>query len=159
MSAILRAVFAMVELRRTILLVEDDNDDQRLVRRALEKNNVANEVLVVGTGNAALEAVERGEHAGAPFDLVILDLRLPDIDGLEVLRAIRRHERLTLTPVVVLTGTATDGDIVVAYRDGANSVVIKPIEPTEFSEMLLNVTMYWLLVNCAPTSAAPGPTC
>ncbi len=131
----------------TVLLVEDNLDDERLVRRTLEKNNVTNEVVVAITGQGALDALQEMERLGQRPDLVILDVKLPDMSGLQVLKDLRENPRTQLVPVVVLTGNASPDDVAAAYRIGANSVVLKPADFAEFSEALLHLTIYWLLVN------------
>lgn len=132
---------------KTILLVEDNPDDKRVVLNILEKNNVTNEVVVASDGETAIKKLTgEGEEALSP-DLILLDRRLPGMDGIEVLKQIRSHEATRVIPVVVLTGMAGPSEIRKAYELGANSVVIKPTNITDFGDVILNTTMYWLLIN------------
>lgn len=138
-----------------ILLVEDNLDDERLTLRALRKNNIVNEVVVAGDGSFALDYLfRRGDHAnlaGAPLpSLVVLDLGLPGMDGIEVLRQIRASEETRMIPVVVMTSSDDDAKVDLAYRNGASSFVRKPVDPEQFSEAILNMAMYWLLLNVTP---------
>lgn len=138
-----------------ILLVEDNASDEALTLRALKKNNIQNEVVVVRDGAAALDWLfARGAHAdraGASLpQLVLLDLKLPKISGLEVLRAIRADERTKLLPVVILTSSKQDQDLIEGYGSGANSYVIKPVDFVQFSEAVRNLGLYWLIINERP---------
>jgi len=138
-----------------ILLVEDNPDDEELTRLALREHGMANEVVVVRDGAEALDFfARRGRHAGRdPSDLpqvVLLDLNLPKIDGLTVLRRIREDPRTSLLPVVVLTSSEDDDDIAGSYRSGANSFVRKPVDFDEFREAVHHLGMYWLLLNRLP---------
>ena len=134
-----------------ILLVEDDPDHEALAIRALRKANVANEIEVARDGAEALEylkAVEAGSKRMP--QLVLLDLKLPKVDGLEVLRNIRSSERAALLPVVVLTSSDEERDIVTSYRLGVNSYIRKPVNFTDFAEATRQLGMYWLLLNQCP---------
>lgn len=138
-----------------ILLVEDNASDAELTLRALKKNGVRNDVVVVRDGASALDYVfSRGIYsgnAGAPLpELVLLDLNLPKIGGLDVLRAIRADARTQLLPVVILTSSKQDQDLLAGYRSGANSYVAKPVDFVEFSEAVRNVGLYWLALNQRP---------
>ncbi len=137
-----------------ILLVEDDPDHEALAIRALRKANVANEVRTARDGAEAIaymDGISRGENA-VP-QLVLLDLKLPKIDGLEVLRAIRANDKTALLPVVVLTSSDEERDIVASYRLGVNSYIRKPVNFTDFAEATRQLGMYWLLLNqCPPTA-------
>ena len=135
-----------------ILLVEDDPDDEALTRRALEKNNVRNELVVARDGQEALDYLR-----GAPRlpELVLLDLKLPKIDGFEVLRRLRADERTRLLPVVVLTSSNEQRDVASSYSLGANSYVRKPVDFKEFTEAARQLGLYWLLLN-EPPPAVPG---
>jgi two-component system, response regulator len=138
-----------------LLLVEDNDDDLALTLRALEKNNLSNEVVTVRDGLEALDFLFcRGAYAGRdPLhlpELVLLDLKLPKIDGLEVLRQIRGHPKTALLPVVILTSSAEDRDVVQSYRLGANSYVQKPVDFGQFLEATRQLGMYWLLLNRRP---------
>ncbi len=140
---------------RTILLVEDNPDDEALTLRAMKKNNILNPVVVARDGAEALDFLfRRGLHADRDPDLliqvVLLDLKLPKVDGLEVLRQIRGDARTGLTPVVVLTTSKTDRDMVESYRLGANSYVAKPVDFVQFSEAVRQLGIYWLLLNEPP---------
>jgi len=140
---------------KVILLVEDDPDDEALALRALRRNNIKNEVVVVRDGVEALDYVF-GTGAYSSRDatelpqVVLLDLKLPKIDGLEVLRRIRADPRTEILPVVVLTSSKEDRDVVESYARGANSYVRKPVEFNEFSEAVRQLGLYWLLLNERP---------
>lgn len=129
---------------RSILLVEDNPDDEKLVIRSLRRSKIANEIKVARNGEEALDIL----FSDAPLPtLVLLDIKLPKIDGLEVLRRIRASDRTRLLPVVVLTSSSEERDIVDSYYLGANSYVRKPVEFDQFAEAVTQVGMYWLLVN------------
>ena len=137
---------------RVILLVEDNQSDEELTLRALKKSNILNPVVVVRDGAEALDYLfTRGAHAQRPAteipQVVLLDLKLPKIDGLEVLRAIRADDRTKLLPVVVLTSSIQDQDIVASYGLGANSYVRKPVDFTQFVEAVRQLGLYWLVIN------------
>ena len=140
------------DVSKTIVLVEDNPDDVELTLRAFEKANIANEVQVVRDGAEALDLLlARGAHEGRePADdphLVLLDLKLPRLGGLEVLRELRRHPRTELMPVVVLTSSQEERDVVESYRLGANSYVRKPVDFAEFAEATRQLGLYWLVLN------------
>lgn len=140
---------------KTILLVEDNADDQELARMALEESRVANQVEVVGDGAEALAHLfpEEGDSSGVMDPLpavVLLDLKLPRVDGMEVLRRIRGDERTRLLPVVVLTSSSEEEDIVDSYGLGANSYMRKPVDFDQFHDMVKQFGMYWLLLNEVP---------
>ena len=140
---------------KTILLVEDNADDEALTIRALKKNNIMNEVVVAHDGAEALEYLfGTGKHAGRNTSLmpevILLDLKLPKIDGLEVLRRLRSDERTELLPVVVLTSSKEERDMIESYRLGANSYVRKPVDFAQFSEAVRQLGLYWLILNEAP---------
>ena len=140
---------------RTILLVEDNPDDVELTRRAFVKNRIQNELVVVYDGLSALEYLNRtGEFASLPESplpaVVLLDLKLPKLDGIEVLHAIRSNEKTKLLPVVILTSSNEELDIIKSYTSGANSYVRKPVVFEEFIEAMSKLGMYWLLLNEAP---------
>lgn len=135
-----------------ILLVEDNPDDELLTRRALKKNNILNDVVVAHDGVEALDYLFGvGMYAGRnPYELpqvMLLDLNLPRIDGLEVLRRIRADERTRLLAVVVLTSSKEEQDVISSYRLGANSYVRKPVEFYEFAEAVKQLGLYWLILN------------
>ena len=131
-----------------ILLVEDNPDDVLFTMRAFERNNISNEVVVAVDGEQALEFLLPEDDAEALCPaLVLLDVNLPKVDGLEVLRRIRSHSRTAGLPVVVLTTSNEERDIVESYRLGANSFVRKPVTFGEFVEATKVLGVYWLLVN------------
>jgi two-component system response regulator len=140
---------------RSILLVEDNPDDQALTARALQKGNLADRLVVVFDGFDALDYLfATGDHAGRdPRQLpalVLLDLNLPRTDGFGVLRRIRADERTRLLPIVILTSSAEEQDIVKSYRLGANSFVRKPVDPDEFDETVRQLGLYWTGLNQPP---------
>lgn len=136
----------------TILLVEDNPDDELLTLRALRQQNLANDIVVVRDGVEALEFLF-AEGAYADRDatdtpsLVLLDLKLPKLDGLEVLRRIRADERTKLIPVTILTSSDEQKDLVESYNLGANSYVRKPVDFDQFTEAVRQLHLYWLLLN------------
>lgn len=134
-----------------ILLVEDDPDHEALAIRALRKANVANEIKVARDGAEALEymkAILEGKERMP--QLVLLDLKLPKVEGLDVLRSIRASDRTALLPVVVLTSSDEERDIVASYRLGVNSYIRKPVNFNDFAEATKQLGMYWLLLNQCP---------
>lgn len=135
-----------------ILLIEDNPDDEALTVRALQKNNIRNEVVVARDGVEALDfLLGTGVHTGRDLSIMpnvtLLDLKLPRIDGLEVLKRIRANERTRLLPVVVLTSSNEDRDRLESYGLGANSYVRKPVDFTEFVDAVRHLGLYWLLLN------------
>jgi CheY-like chemotaxis protein len=145
-----------------ILLVEDNPDDQELTRRALEENDIANEIVVAQDGAEALDYLfGRGRWADRDLDvqpqLVLLDLKLPKVDGLEVLRRVRADERTARLPVIVLTSSREESDVAESYGSGANSYVRKPVDFTEFREAVRQVGLYWLLLNEPPPRRRRSP--
>lgn len=144
---------------RTILLVEDNDDDVELTLRAFGKNNIANEIVVVRDGEEALEYLfATGAHSApgamALPAVVLLDLKLPKLDGLEVLRRLRGDERTRRLPVVVLTSSNEQKDIVSSYDLGANSFVRKPVDFAQFIEAARQLGLYWLVLN-EPSPPSP----
>ena len=140
---------------RTILLVEDNPDDVELTLRALQQYNVKNEVAVVRDGAEALDYLfARGAYAErsvCPMPaVVILDLKLPKVDGLEVLQRMRTDERTELLPVVILTSSKEEKDMINGYKLGANSYVRKPVDFTQFIEAARQLGLYWLVINEPP---------
>ncbi len=138
-----------------ILLVEDNPQDAELTIRALKKRNFANQLIHVQDGQAALDFIfGTGAYAGrdvhAQPKVVLLDLKLPKIDGIEVLRRIRADERTKMLPVVVLTSSREDRDVIETYRLGTNSYIVKPVEFENFSEAVSNLGLYWLVLNQPP---------
>lgn len=137
-----------------ILLAEDNENDAELTLRALRKRNLANHVVWVKDGAAALDYL-LGPAASAPLPkVVLLDLKMPKVDGLEVLRRLRGEERTKLIPVVVLTSSHEEADIVKSYELGANSFIVKPVEFDSFSEAVAQLGLYWLLLNQRPAMSA-----
>ncbi|MGC2636411.1 MAG: response regulator [Acidobacteriaceae bacterium] len=143
-----------------ILLVEDNPDHVALTIRALKKNNIANEVVVAPDGAQALDMLfGRGEHEGRPMNMpqvVLLDLKLPRVDGLEVLRTLRSDERTRLLPVVILTSSDEEQDVVQSYNSGANSYIRKPVDFMQFLDATKQLGLYWLVLNEGPKIAANG---
>ena len=142
-----------------ILLVEDNPHDAELTIRALKKRNLANHLVHVQDGQAALDFLfGTGTHEGRDVHhrprVVLLDLKLPKVDGIEVLRQLRADERTKLLPVVVLTSSREERDIVETYQLGANSYIVKPVEFENFSEAVSNLGLYWLLLNEPPIPKA-----
>jgi two-component system, response regulator len=138
-----------------ILLVEDNPRDAELTIRALKKSSLANRLITVEDGAEALDCIFcRGKHAtrdiGCPPKVVLLDLKLPKVSGLEVLRALKHDERTRTIPVVVVTSSREDPDIKTAYALGANSYVVKPVNFDAFVEAVSTLGLYWLLVNQPP---------
>lgn len=141
--------------KKWILLVEDNPDDEELTKRAIRKNNILNELVVVRDGAEALDFLfGTGTYAGCgPSDLptvVLLDLKLPKVDGLEVLRRIREDARTALVPVVILTSSKEEQDIATGYKLRCNSYIRKPVDFVQFSDAVQNLGLYWLLLNEPP---------
>jgi CheY-like chemotaxis protein len=141
-----------------ILMVEDDPKDVELTLTALESYNLANEVVVVGDGEEALDYLYcRGKFEDRSCDnpaVMLLDLKLPKIDGLEVLHQIKSDEKLKLIPVVVLTSSQEEKDMVTSYKLGVNAYVVKPVDFHEFVNAIKELGVFWAVVNQAP----PGST-
>jgi two-component system response regulator len=137
-----------------ILLVEDNASDAELAMRALRKGKLANSITWVKDGAEALEFIFRdGAYAGRPDHnprLILLDLKLPKVDGLEVLKRIKEDERTRTIPVVIVTSSAEGRDIAESYKLGVNSYVVKPVEFEQFSETVAKAGFYWMLVNKTP---------
>ena len=133
-------------MNRKILLVEDNPDDVALTLRALKKNNIANEVIVAKDGIEALDYLF-GDNATSVPAVILLDLKLPKIDGLEVLERLRKDERTKFAPVVVLTSSKEEQDLVRSYKLGANSYIRKPVDFIQFSEAVRQLGLYWLVLN------------
>ena len=145
----------MDQMSKTILLVEDNPDDAKLSLRAFKRNKMLNPIVVARDGVEALDFLfARGayaERAGKPPPtLIILDLKLPKLDGLGVLKAIRGDARTRLIPVVILTSSKEEQDLIQSYALGANSYVRKPVDFTEFMEAVRLLGIYWLMTNQAP---------
>jgi len=133
-------------INKKILLVEDNPDDVALTLRALKKNNIANEVIVAKDGIEALDYL-LGDNATSVPAVILLDLKLPKIDGLEVLERLRKDERTKFAPVVVLTSSKEEQDLVRSYKLGANSYIRKPVDFIQFSEAVRQLGLYWLVLN------------
>lgn len=138
--------------KRTILLVEDNANDEFLTLRALKKHNVANDVVVTRDGAEALDYVfGTGAYEGRNVSelpvVMLLDLKLPKIDGLEVLRRVRADDRTKLLPVVVLTSSNEDKDVINSYRLGTNSYVQKPVDFSAFLDAVGQLGLYWYMLN------------
>jgi two-component system, response regulator len=131
-----------------ILLVEDNRDDEELTLLAFRKSKVANNIAVVRDGEEAIEYLESKENE-VPA-LILLDLKLPKVDGVEVLRRIRAGERTRLVPVVVLTSSSEETDLIQSYTSGANSYITKPVGFENFTSAIQNIGLYWLILNQAP---------
>lgn len=140
---------------KVIVLVEDNPKDEALTLRALKKNNIANEVVVARDGAEALDVLlGRGAHAGRDNDriisVVLLDLKLPKVDGLEVLKKLRENEKTKLLPVVILTSSKEEQDMIQSYSLGANSYIRKPVDFAQFIEAVKQLGLYWLVINETP---------
>ncbi|HVK55681.1 MAG TPA: response regulator [Burkholderiales bacterium] len=139
-------------MTKIILLVEDNPDDEELTLIAFRKSHIANDVVVARDGVEALDYLfGTGPHAGRDMSImptvVLLDLKLPKIDGLEVLKRLREHERTKRIPVVVLTSSKEQQDIVESYNLGANSYIRKPVDFTQFMDAAKQLGLYWLVLN------------
>jgi two-component system, response regulator len=145
----------MAMIDGTIMLVEDNPDDIELTLRAFRKNNIANNTVVVHDGAEALDYLF-GRDAYADRNtkdqprLILLDLKLPKMNGLQVLDQIRANENTRLLPVVILTSSKEETDLISSYKSGANSYVRKPVDFNQFVEAVRNIGLYWLLINEAP---------
>lgn len=147
--------------KHVILLVEDNADDEELTRLAFEQSKIANRLIVVRDGVEALDfAFSTGDWAGRPADddpcLVLLDLKLPKIGGLEVLRRLREDSRTRLLPVVIMTSSVEEQDVVRGYDLGCNSYIRKPVDFEQFTEAVKILGLYWLVLNQPPLPANPG---
>ncbi len=140
---------------RYILLVEDNPDDEELTLLSLRKNNLAHDIVVVRDGVEAIDFLfANGQYAGRDISraptIVLLDLKLPKLDGLEVLKRLRADERTRTLPVVVLTSSSQDADVIASYNLGANSYVRKPVEFDAFVDAVSSLGLYWIVLNRPP---------
>ncbi len=141
--------------KKTILLVEDNPDDEALTIRALKKYNLVNQVDVVRDGAEALDYLfGAGDHSDRDSSdlpmVILLDLKLPKVDGLQVLRRIRADDRTKLVPVVILTSSTEERDMIESYHLHANSYICKPVDFNQFSESVRQLGLYWLVINQPP---------
>jgi CheY-like chemotaxis protein len=141
--------------KKIIVLVEDNPNDEALTLRALKKNNIVNEIVVARDGAEAIDLLlGQGAYAGRDpgriISVVLLDLKLPKVDGLEVLRKLREDRITRLLPVVVLTSSKEEQDLIRSYSLGANSYIRKPVDFTQFMEAVRQLGLYWLVLNEAP---------
>lgn len=142
-------------MEKLILLVEDNPDDELLTLRAFKKNNISNAIVVARDGVEALEYLfGNGDGAGREAqvlpELILLDLKLPKVDGLQVLRRIRADERTRLLPVVILTSSNEERDMIDGYSLGANSYIRKPVDFEQFVDAVRQLGLYWLVLNQTP---------
>ena len=138
-----------------ILLVEDNPQDAEMAIRALKKNNLSNNVVHVTDGEEALDFIfARGAYSGRNIEsgpkIILLDLKLPKVDGLEVLKIVKSDERTKMIPVIALTSSSEEKDIIESYRLGVNSYIIKPVDFDKFVEAIKGLGYYWLLLNKSP---------
>jgi len=141
-------------MENTILLVEDNSDDELLTIRALRKNKIVNNIVVARDGEEALNYLlgknDDGTNKNRLPALVILDLKLPKINGIEVLKKLRKNNRTKLIPIVILTSSKEQQDIIASYGFGANSFIRKPVDFLQFIEVASNIGVYWLALNESP---------
>ena len=146
----------MSELEQVeILLVEDNAEDAEMTMRALRKRNLANQLHWVKDGEEALDYLfcsgqYAGRRPGDPPKLVLLDLKMPRMDGLQVLREMKSDARLRTVPVVMMTSSREEGDLIQSYELGVNSYVVKPVDFSAFAETIAQVGMYWMIANQSP---------
>jgi len=145
----------MISQAIDIILVEDNPADIELTLRALRKNNIINQVVTLRDGKEALDYLfARGQYQGRPPQrsprLILLDLKLPKVGGLEVLKAIKADETLQLIPVVVLTSSREEADLLHSYKLGVNSYIVKPVDFDQFIKVVQELNLYWLLINQIP---------
>ena len=137
-----------------VLLVEDSPEDRELALLSFQRNRLANNIQIARDGEEALDILfGRGEHANAPLSkpkVILLDIKLPKVDGLEVLRAIKADERTRMIPVVVMTSSAEQKDMVESYKLGVNSYVQKPVDFSKFQDVMKQLGFYWLAINKTP---------
>jgi CheY-like chemotaxis protein len=140
---------------KDILLAEDNSKDVELTLTALQKNNIANQVIVVRDGAEALDYLYRlgnfANRAGVNPAVILLDLKMPKVDGLEVLRRVKGDDKLKTIPVVILTSSREERDLVEGYRLGVNAYVVKPVRFNEFVEAVSHLGVFWALINELPS--------
>lgn len=151
----------MADIKR-ILLAEDNSDDLELTLAALEDNGLASQVAVVRDGSEALDYLfRRGEFVGRSAEnpaVLVLDVKMPRVSGLEVLRAVKNDEQLKTLPVVMLTSSREEGDVARSYQLGANAYVVKPVEFSRFSESMKHLGCFWAITNEPPPGCTPPGT-
>lgn len=153
----------MAGTMRSLLLVEDNPDDELLTVRALKRNNILNEIVVARDGVEALDylfgtGAYEGRDMSVMPQIILLDLKLPKVDGLEVLKRLRANERTHLIPVIILTSSKEETDLVRGYSLGANSYIRKPVDFEQFVQAVQQLKLYWLVLNEAPPSVPAGGT-
>ena len=145
--------------RKRILLVEDNHNDVELTLRALAESHLANEVVVVRDGAEALDYLyQRGDYALRAHEnpvLILLDIKMPKVDGLEVLRQLKQDEQLKLIPVVIMTSSREEQDVIESYRLGVNAYVVKPIDFPQFTEAIKTLGLFWIVINQPPPERLP----
>lgn len=143
---------------KIILLVEDNPDDQELIQMALRENHIANELIILNDGAEALEYFFPTESGHSPIlipQVILLDLKLPKVNGLEVLKRLRADARTELIPVVILTSSSEEEDMVASYKNHANSYIRKPVDFSQFVEAVKHLGLYWLIMNEIPPRNQP----
>ena len=135
------------DFSRSILLIEDNPMDIDLTKRAFKKRNLNNPIEIATDGEAGLACIARWDDGELPPVVILLDLKLPKVDGLEVLRQIKQHPVYRIIPVVVLTTSAEDRDVKAAYELGANSYIVKPVDFDKFMEVAAQIELYWNVIN------------
>lgn len=135
---------------RYILLVDDNIDDIELTKRAFKKNNILNEVLVANDGEECLEILHNNQEVQNLPSVVLMDINMPRLNGLETLKVIRQHPKTVSLPVVILTSSKEDQDLIEGYKNGANSYIRKPVDFTNFTEAIKQLGLYWLVLNEQP---------
>lgn len=138
----------------SILLVEDNPMDVDLTKRALRRHQLASELVIARDGEEAINLIPRWEQGEIPPSLILLDLKLPRLSGLEVLERIKSHPSFASIPVVVLTTSRDDGDVKRAYQLGANSYIVKPVDFDKFLEVAAQIELYWTVLNEPPPTIA-----
>jgi CheY-like chemotaxis protein len=137
-------------MSKPILLVEDNPMDVDLTKRALRRHRLANELVIARDGEEAVNLIPRWETGEAAPTLILLDLKLPRLSGLEVLEQLKRHPTYCAIPVVVLTTSRDDGDVKRAYQLGANSYIVKPVDFDKFVDVAAQIELYWTVLNEPP---------